>query len=641
MVRKPVWLSLFIMAAILLSACQPLVAPADSQPAQPATAAKDLPENGAIAEVNDVALYYEIHGVGEPLIFMPGDMRTTEDVAELTELLAQEYQVIVMDARGRGRSTDAATPLTMANMADDAVALLDELGIDQAHVVSWASSAAVGLDMAMRHPDRVDKLVTHGPNYTVDGLAPDHRAWFESLTVADMVPMFEEQYNRTAPDPAYLPTMLARLQELILSEPNFTVAMLSQIQASTLVIDGDLDDWIVREHLETMAAAIPNGELVLLPELTHFAPFEDPAAWSDAVMAFLAPSDGETGQMPADLPVPRFEPADCTYAYPEGEEVECGYLIVPEDRSVVDGPLTRVYIQKFKSANPNPAADPVVYMPGGPGSSGPFYAFLATSLPPGQVLRTDRDMLLMEYRGATLSEPAFFCPELEGDLDDFAGMSYSEEVAWNAEALQRCYQRLTDQGHNLSAYHVAAAAADVADLRTALGFDEINVVGVSYGTPVLMELLRDHSEGVRSVILDSVNPPEVNYYGEQLSSFNMALTAVFDVCAADPTCAAAYPTLASDFYDTLAALRVAPVVVTVEQEGQPSIEVAVDDLMLVNFAYENIFLAGSFTGLPAALDAVASGDYQAVAEDWLSRIGGRTARLALVRAFGAGADPQR
>ena len=290
--------SLLVLLMLLVTACQLPPPPQVAPPAQhveaalPAEAAPptpmQLPEAGAIAETNGIRTYYEIHGQGAPLLLMPGDIRTTEDVAELTSLLAANYQVIVMDARGRGRSTDSGQPFTMAMMADDAVALLDELGIPKAQVIGWASSAAVGMEMAMRYPDRVNQLVLHGPNYTVEGLAPDHLAWFKSLAVGDMVPMFEEQYNRTAPDPAHLPVMLTRFQELLLREPAYTVEMLGQIQAPTLVIDGELDEWIVREHLESLGAALPHGELLLLPELGHFAPFENPAVWTDAVMAFLA-----------------------------------------------------------------------------------------------------------------------------------------------------------------------------------------------------------------------------------------------------------------------------------------------------------------------------------------------------------------
>lgn len=613
MLRMNRFLTLLLLGVLLIGACQPIVVTESTEVSMEAPV---LPKGGAIILVNDIEMYYEIHGVDEPLLLMPGDMRTTEDVVDLTALLAKEYQVIVMDARGRGRSTDSEQPLTMAVMADDAVALLDELSIDKAHVVSWASSAGVGMEMAMRYPERVDKLVLHGPNYTVDGLAPDHLEWFASLNMEEVLPRFEEQYNRTAPDPSYLLTMLDRFQELVLREPNYTVEMLSTIIAPTLVIDGDMDDWIVREHLETLAATVPNGELVLLPELTHFAPFEDADAWTDAVMNFLRKSAvGEAA-------IPRIEPTECVYSYPEGTVVECSYLIVRENRAAAESPTTRVFIQHFKSANPEPASDPVIFMPGGPGSSGPFYAFLATGMPIGQSLNANRDLILMEYRGATLSEPAFFCPELETETAELAGISYREEVAWTNEAWQSCYDRLVAEGHDLSAYDVAAAAADVADLHRAMGLDEINVIGVSYGTPVLMELLREHGDGIRAATLDSINPPEVNYYGEQLKSFTAALDAVFAACAGDPVCAQAYPDFEVDFFAALAKLRDEPVKVTVDQEGG-STDVTVDDLMFVNFVYDTIFIGGNFAGLPAAIDAVANGDYMAVAHRWLNRVGGR------------------
>ena len=302
--------------------------------------------------------------------------------------------------------------------------------------------------------------------------------------------------------------------------------------------------------------------------------------------------------------------------------MECSHLIVPERRSNPDGAATRVFIQHFKSANPEAAADPVVFMPGGPGSSGPFYALLSTGMPIGQSLNADRDLILMEYRGATLSQPAFFCPELEAETAEFAGQSYRDEVAWTNEVWQRCYERLVAEGHDLSAYDVAATAADVADLRIAMGLDTINVIGVSYGTPVLMELLRDHGDGIRSVILDSINPPEVNYYGEQLKSFTTALNAVFAACAGDPACAETYPDFEADFYAVAAKLRDEPVQVIVEQESG-SADVTVDDLMFVNFVYDTIFVGGNYAGLPAAIDAVADGDYTAVAQRWLNRVSGR------------------
>ncbi|MBV7331547.1 alpha/beta hydrolase [Chloroflexi bacterium TSY] len=194
-----------------------------------------VPDDGAIAQINDIQMYYEIHGEGEPLLLMPSGMWSTADFAGLTELLAEEYQVVVMDARGRGRSTDSGQRLDFEVMADDAVALMDELAIENAHIVGWADSAVVGLEMAMRYPERVDKLVTYAPNYTVEGLTEEHREWLKSLHMDDMSAMFGEKYALIAPDPGHLPLIVERVRALYLTEPTYMLEQLSEITAPTLV----------------------------------------------------------------------------------------------------------------------------------------------------------------------------------------------------------------------------------------------------------------------------------------------------------------------------------------------------------------------------------------------------------------------
>jgi pimeloyl-ACP methyl ester carboxylesterase len=255
---------------------------------------------GKYAPVNDFATYYEIHGEGEPLLLMPSGMWNTEDFADLTEILAQEYQVFVMDPRGCGRSTDTGQRLDFAVMADDAIALMDELEIDKAYVVGWADSAIVGLEMAMRYPERVDRLVAYAPNYTVEGLAEEHRDWLKSLSLADMRGMFEESYNAIAPDPDFLPVALERLRVLYLTEPNYTLEQLGAIDTPTLVLDGEEDEFIVEGHLAEMAETMPNAELVFLPGLSHYAPYEDPAAWTEAVVTFLSEPEETASQLPEE-----------------------------------------------------------------------------------------------------------------------------------------------------------------------------------------------------------------------------------------------------------------------------------------------------------------------------------------------------
>ncbi|MEZ4831947.1 MAG: alpha/beta hydrolase [Caldilineaceae bacterium] len=247
----------------------------------------DASPDGRYAAVNNIAMYYEIHGEGEPVLLMPSGMWSTADFADLTERLAQEFQVIVVDARGRGQSTDSGERLDFTLMADDVEAFMDALSLEAVHLVGWADSAVVGLDVAMRYPKRVDKLVAYAPNYTVDGLAEDHRAWLKSLSLDDMFSFFGEAYARTAPDPSYLPAMSERIRAMFLTEPNYTLAQLATIRSPVLILDGENDEFILREHLEEMAEAMPTAELAWLPDLGHYAPFDDPEIWTSAVLDFL------------------------------------------------------------------------------------------------------------------------------------------------------------------------------------------------------------------------------------------------------------------------------------------------------------------------------------------------------------------
>ena len=130
-------------------------------------------------------------------------------------------------------------------------------------------------------------------------------------------------------------------------------------------------------------------------------------------------------------------------------------------------------------------------------------------------------------------------------------MSFSKEIEWSAAAIQACAERIAKEGHNLSAYNPLDAAADLADLRIALGYNKVNVYGVSYGTVLSMLLMQHYPDGLRSVVLDSVGPPDVNWIDAQLEVVTGAFAALFQACADDPACGAAYPDLENAFYDVL------------------------------------------------------------------------------------------
>jgi pimeloyl-ACP methyl ester carboxylesterase len=258
-----------------------------------------------------------------------------------------------------------------------------------------------------------------------------------------------------------------------------------------------------------------------------------------------------------------FRPADCAalvelpLGLDPGPNFECGYVTVPEQHSQPDGPSIELGVAILKSSSARPRPDPLVMAQGGPGGSTIHtYATLLLDSP----LRRERDIVLFDQRGTLRSKPALLCPEnvdltlrtIEQDL------GREEEQRLSDEALMQCRARLLREGANLSAYDSLENAADVEALRLALGYNQINLYGVSYGTLLALHVVRDFPGGLRSVIIDSVVPPQVNFLEQAARSENRALTEFFGACAADTRCNTSYPDLERVFYEQAQRLDRAP-----------------------------------------------------------------------------------
>ena len=284
---------------------------------------------------------------------------------------------------------------------------------------------------------------------------------------------------------------------------------------------------------------------------------------------------------PAYLPGPsapgEYQPAACRFVLPEemveGEDVECGYLTVEERREVDHSPqarLIRLAVAVFHPPGGATQPDPVIYLSGGPGASAlelMRYQFDFMSLP---VFAADRDLVMFDQRGVGLSQPALDCPmfdELSLDLldrqVDSRQVDDQEIVNLFLETLVGCQAELS-QVAELSAYNTKASAADVNDLRQALGYQQVNLWGGSYGTRLALEVMRRYPEGLRSVVLDAVYPPDVDLYTEAPANFNRALERLFEACAHNSVCNQAYPDLRAVFFETVARLDANPVLREIE-----------------------------------------------------------------------------
>jgi pimeloyl-ACP methyl ester carboxylesterase len=249
-------------------------------------------------------------------------------------------------------------------------------------------------------------------------------------------------------------------------------------------------------------------------------------------------------------------------------EVECGYLTVPENRAKPDGTQIKVFVMRLPAVSANPAPDPLFMLAGGPGGGGSFQAasFIASGL------NADRDVILTDQRGTHLAQPLLGCAEYDQALNADASIPFlSDEAIQNdVDATKVCVDRMTAEGYDVASYNSTENAQDIADLRVAMGIDEWNLYGVSYGSRLALTILRDHPEGLKSVVLDSVSPPNVNIAEDWWAAPAGSFKQTFADCAAETACAAAFPDLEAEFYSTLDRLVDAPVVVeSTGLDGKP------------------------------------------------------------------------
>src|ERR671911_2554978 len=238
---------------------------------------------GDYASVNGLEMYYEIHGTGRPLIVLHGAYMTIDAMGEIVPSLVQTRQVIAVELQGHGHTADIDRPLSYEQMADDVTALLAEIGIDKADVFGYSMGGGVALQIAVRHPGVVRKLVVASASYTSDGMYPELLAMIPTMTPEVFAGSpIEEAYLRTAPNPEDFPNLVAKLKQLDMEPFAWPPEHLRAIEAPTLIVVGD-SDAIRLEHAVEMfrllgggvmgdLARLPRSQLAVLPGTSHFIP---------------------------------------------------------------------------------------------------------------------------------------------------------------------------------------------------------------------------------------------------------------------------------------------------------------------------------------------------------------------------------
>jgi len=242
-----------------------------------------LPTTG-FAPVNDIQMYYEIHGDGTPLILLHGGLGNAQNWESQIPVFSKKYKVIALESRGHGRSTFSEEPIGYSLMASDVIAAMDFLEIRKAHVVGWSDGGIISLDLAINYPDRIIRAVAYGTNYDASGLRAD---FSENETVKRGIARLSAEYLVLSPTPQLWDAFLANIGNMWATEPHYSPEQLASITVPMLILAGESDEGVFTEHTNEMARLIPNAELTFISDTGHYAVWEKPDEFNEIVLEFL------------------------------------------------------------------------------------------------------------------------------------------------------------------------------------------------------------------------------------------------------------------------------------------------------------------------------------------------------------------
>ena len=251
----------------------------------PAFPAMPAPKTSGMADVNDIRMYYAEYGEGEPLLFIHGGLGNTDVWGNQIAEFARDHLVIVADSRGHGRSTRSQQPFGYDLMTSDYVALLDYLKIDKVTLVGWSDGGIIGIDMAMKHPEKLTRVIAQAANVTTDGVKPDVMS---NKTFNDYINVAGEQYRKLSPTPNEYEAFVNQISQMWATQPNWTAAELGKIAVPVTLAIGDHDEAVKLEHTEMMAKDIPGAKLVILKDASHFAMLQDPKGYDAMIRDAMA-----------------------------------------------------------------------------------------------------------------------------------------------------------------------------------------------------------------------------------------------------------------------------------------------------------------------------------------------------------------
>lgn len=341
------------------------------------------------------------------------------------------------------------------------------------------------------------------------------------------------------------------------------------------------------------------------------APNPNPVSQNTQTGQNVTPTTSGSGH-----PTSAFQSAPCPFpvggGLTEGQQVSCGYVTVPQNRAANNSGQVKLAVAIFKApqymTTPDPA--PVLRLDGGPG--GPSLDNLARYVSSANynTLIFDHDEIMFDQRGTGYSTPSLKCTELialQYSTSDVSSQNYEQQA-------HTCHDRLVSQGIDLNGFNSIQNAADVSDVIHALGYKQMTLYGVSYGTRLALTVMRLYPGVVRAAVLDSVYPPDHNR-NDLPSDAQRVFDVLFQGCAKDTNCNAKYPKLKDVFYSLVDTLNAHPTNFrTVDPSTNNSYTVPLSGNDLVSWLFSSLYVTSFIKYLPQTIFQVRAHNYAQLSE---------------------------
>ncbi|HMC56050.1 MAG: alpha/beta hydrolase [Gemmatimonadetes bacterium] len=237
---------------------------------------------GHRVQVHGMQMYYEVSGTGDPIVVLHGSYMNIPTMGGIIPKLAQTHRVYALELQGHGRTTDIDRPIIPENLADDVATFMDSAGLAKADVFGYSLGAMTGLQLAIRHPARVNKLIMAAGAYDASGRQPEFQAMIPKMTVEMFVDMpFAAEYRKLAPNPNGFPELVRKMING-LKEPMAWEEDVKKLKTPVLVIAGDADGFTLEHQVSLFrllgggvmgdqGKPLPASRLAILPATAHTA----------------------------------------------------------------------------------------------------------------------------------------------------------------------------------------------------------------------------------------------------------------------------------------------------------------------------------------------------------------------------------